>query len=633
MTLRVYLHSKSKRAETLALLDSGATENFMSLDYAKHLHLPIKTLQEPRRLFNVDGTPNKAGDLKYYTDLGTRTGTSTRMLRYFLSDLGDSRVILGYPWFAAAQPKIDWARGWIAHDQLPIVLRSVDAAKAQFLPRQATARQGIATKRAGPPPRRSDSVPLQYRDYRDVFEQRKGKGLPPSRTWDHAIDLKPRAPATLISKTIRLSQAEQGELSKFLKEHTARGTIQPSKSPYAASFFFIKKKNGKLRPVQDYRPVNAWTIKNRYPLPLIPSLIDRLRDCTKFTGVDIEWGYNEVLIKPKDRWKAAFITNEGLYEPTVMFFGLTNSPATFQTMMNTIFRDLIDEGNVTIYMDDIAIHTGPRPGESEHDHTLHHRTLVRRVLERLRTHDLHLNPEKCVFEQDHLDFLGVRVGGGTVQMEQSKVDRVSEWTRPRNVREVCKFLGFTGYYRYFIQGYSQIARPLLDLTKQATPWHWDDKEQGAFEVLRDKMVSKPVLQQPDFDKTFYLQTNASKYGVGAVLSQDGGTKGVTLCKRHPVAYYSATFTPTEQNYDAHDLEFLGVFKLIEHWRPYLIWTKEPFVIETDHKNLTYWKSPRKLTGRTARWHEKLQDYNFKILHVAGKNNTPADALSRPCDDE
>src|SRR5712671_6960064 len=151
MTLHVYLHSKSKRAETLALLDSGATENFMSLDYAKHLHLPIKTLQEPRRLFNVDGTPNKAGNLKYYTDLGTRTGTSTRTLRYFLSDLGDSRVILGYPWFVAAQPKIDWAHGWIAHDQLPIVLRSIDVAKARFLPRQATARQGIVTSRTRPP--------------------------------------------------------------------------------------------------------------------------------------------------------------------------------------------------------------------------------------------------------------------------------------------------------------------------------------------------------------------------------------------------------------------------------------------------------------------------------------------------
>src|SRR5216683_3947536 len=139
-------------------------------------------------------------------------------------------------------------------------------------------------------------------------------------------------------------------------------------------------------------------VKNRYPLPLIPSLIDRLRDCTKFTGVDIEWGYNEVLIKPEDRWKAAFITNEGLYELTVMFFGLTNSPATFQTMMNTIFRNLIDAGSVTIYMDNIAIHTGKKLGESDEDHLKHHRELVRQVLKQLKTNDLHLNPEKCVFE-------------------------------------------------------------------------------------------------------------------------------------------------------------------------------------------------------------------------------------------
>ncbi len=169
-------------------------------------------------------------------------------------------------------------------------------------------------------------------------------------------------------------------------------------------------------------------IKNRYPLPLIPSLINQLRDCTLFTRFDIEWGYNEVLVKPEDHWKAAFITNEGLYEPTVMFFGLTNSPATFQTMMNTIFRDLIDEGSVTIYMDDIAIYTGKKPGESDEDHKKRHWKLVRWVLKRLKTNDLHLNPEKCVFEQDHLDFLGIRVGGGTVQMEQAKVDHVRDWT-------------------------------------------------------------------------------------------------------------------------------------------------------------------------------------------------------------
>jgi len=153
-----------------------------------------------------------------------------------------------------------------------------------------------------------------------------------------------------------------------------------------------------------------------------------------------------VLIKPKDRWKAAFITNKGLYELTVMFFGLTNSPTTFQTMMNTIFHNLIDEGSVTIYMDDIAIHMGTRPGESDEDHLKRHQMLVQQVLERLKTNDLHLNLEKCIFEQDHLDFLGVRVGGGTVQMEQAKVDRVKEWTHPRNIQEVRKFLGFTGYY-------------------------------------------------------------------------------------------------------------------------------------------------------------------------------------------
>jgi len=162
-----------------------------------------------------------------------------------------------------------------------------------------------------------------------------------------------------------------------------------------------------------------------------------------------------------------FITNEGLYELTVMFFSLTNSPATFQTMMNTIFHDLINRGSVTIYMDDIAIHTGPRQGESHEEHVQRHWELVCQVQERLKKNDLHLNPEKCTFEQDHLNFLRVQIMKGEVWMDQAKVDRVSKWLQLRNIQEVHKFLGFTGYYRHFIQGYSQIARPLLDLTKQA----------------------------------------------------------------------------------------------------------------------------------------------------------------------
>src|SRR6266851_3843050 len=293
-------------------------------------------------------------------------------------------------------------------------------------------------------------------------------------------------------------------------------------------------------------------------------------------------------------------------------------------MMNTIFRDLIANGSMTVYMDDMAIHTNQRPKENEDDHIAQHRSIVNQVLQKLNNHDLYLNPNKCNFKQPHIDFLGVQVVNGTVQMEQGKVDKVKNWKPPRNVTEVRHFLGFTGYYRYFIKGYSQIARPLLDLTKKSTEWHWEEPQQRAFEGLRDKMCSKPVLTHPDLDRTFYLQTDASTKGVGAVLTQEAdGTK-----KRKPIAYYSGTFSPAEENYDIYEKEFLAVLKALEHWRAHLIWTKTPFIIETDHKNLTHWKEPKKLTGRTARWHEKLQDYNFKIVHIAGTANGPADALSR-----
>jgi len=229
MMLCVFMHSKSKRADTVALLDSGATKNFMSLQYAKYLQLPIKVLPEPRRLFNVDGTQNKAGDLKYYTDLHTRTGTSQRTLRYFLLDLGENQVILGYPWFVATQPKIDWARGWISHDQLPIVLRSPDAAKARFLPRQMRPSSHTIVGQTVVTPMRptlpKSFIPPQYQKHTRVFDDQESKKFPPKRSWDHAIKLKPRAPATLISRNIRLSQLELEELQKFLKEHVERGTI------------------------------------------------------------------------------------------------------------------------------------------------------------------------------------------------------------------------------------------------------------------------------------------------------------------------------------------------------------------------------------------------------------------------
>jgi len=234
-----------------------------------------------------------------------------------------------------------------------------------------------------------------------------------------------------------------------------------------------------------------------------------------------------------------------------------------------------------------------------------------------------------------IEFLGVNVDQGTVQMDNTKIVKVKNWITPHNIREVCKFLGFTGYYRYFIQDYSKKARPLLYLTHNTTPWQWGPDQQTAFETLRDAMCDKPVLRQPDFIKPFYVLTDASAYGVGAILSQEGETDILHIetthkkPKLHPVAYYSATFTETERNYDIYDRELLAIMKAITHWRPYLIWTEEPFTIYTDHANLLYWKSPRKLNRRTARWHSELQDYDFVLEHIPGKTHTAADALSRP----
>jgi Reverse transcriptase (RNA-dependent DNA polymerase) len=239
------------------------------------------------------------------------------------------------------------------------------------------------------------------------------------------------------------------ELRAFVKEHCTRGTIRPSKSPYKSQFFYIKKKDGKLWPVQDYQPVNQWIIQNAYPLPLIPELIDQLNGCSLYMKFNIHWGYNNVRIKEGDEWKAAFITNEGLFEPTVMFFGLTNSPATFQTMMNSIFSEEIAEQWLTVYMDDMAIHTKKEPGEMELQHILRHRSYISRILTKLLKNNLFLKLEKCTFEQPSIEFLGVRVSEGTVHMDDVKVKKVRKWLPPMNVTEVRKFLGFTGYYQYF----------------------------------------------------------------------------------------------------------------------------------------------------------------------------------------
>ena len=271
--------------------------------------------------------------------------------------------------------------------------------------------------------------------------------------------------------------------------------------------------------------------------------------------------------------------------------------------MNMIFCREVAQGWLFVYMDNIAIHTKPLPSESELQYYQQHIMLTHQILQKLHNNDLYLKPFKCEFAKDEIEYLGVIVGKNQMCMDPHKLDSIHQWKSLRNPTEVCQFLGFTRYYQYFIPNYSKIACPLLDLTKKTVLWHWGPAQEGTFLELKTRMCSSPVLTQPNFKKCFYLQANASAYSMGTILSQAGKTLP-TLAKcakpvTHPIAYYLATFTPMEQNYNIYEWELLAIIKSLAHWQPYLGWTKEPFTILTDHANLQYWKLPWNLNQRMA----------------------------------
>jgi len=274
------------------------------------------------------------------------------------------------------------------------------------------------------------------RGFHSVFSKDSFNELPGTKPWDHTVKLTPDA-TPKSCKVYPLSASEQKELDAFLKENLESGQIRPSKSPMAAPVFFVKKKDGKLCLVQDYCALNAMTVKNKYLLPLILELIAKLRGAKYFTKLDIQWGFNNVRIKEGDEWKAAFWTNRGLYEPLVMFFGLTNSPATFQTMMDDIFEDLISEGVVVVYLDDILIFT-------ETFEEL--RKITCRVLELLEKHKLYLRSDKCEFKKTIIKYLRVIISHNSVAMDPVKIAGITEWPAPTNKKEVQSFLRFTNFY-------------------------------------------------------------------------------------------------------------------------------------------------------------------------------------------
>lgn len=473
------------------------------------------------------------------------------------------------------------------------------------------------TQRRGPSKPPEELVPPEFHDFLDVFSKKQSERLPSHRPYDLAIDLEDDA-ALPTGRLYQLSSDELRALREFIDENLAKGYIQPSRAPGGAGVFFAKKKDGGLRLVVDYRALNAITRKDSYPIPLTAELIDRLKAAKIFTTLDVRQGYYNLRIRAGDEWKTSFRTRYGQFEFLVMPFGLSNAPAAFQRMVNSLFHDLVDV-SVVLYLDDIIIFSEDPAQHDDH---------VREVLRRLRDADLFLKPEKCAFRTTEVDYLGLKISPGQIAMDPVKVSGITNWPTPRNLRHVNQFLGFCNFYRRFVENYANITRPLERLKQKDVAWRWGEEEDGAFERLKSAFTSAPILMMPDVAAPFVVETDASDYATGAILSQYDAVGDL-----RPVAYYSKALAPAERNYDVYDKELLAIVRALEEWRPYLEGSPHRITIYSDHKNLEYFMTTRDLNRRQARWSLFLNRFWFIIEHRPGRLSGGPDGLSRRPDHE
>nr|AAD22339.1 putative retroelement pol polyprotein [Arabidopsis thaliana] len=440
-------------------------------------------------------------------------------------------------------------------------------------------------------------------EFEDVFQSLQG--LPPSRSDPFTIELEPGT-APLSKAPYRMAPAEMTELKKQLEDLLGKGFIRPSTSPWGAPVLFVKKKDGSFRLCIDYRGLNWVTVKNKYPLPRIDELLDQLRGATCFSKIDLTSGYHQIPIAEADVRKTAFRTRYGHFEFVVMPFALTNAPAAFMRLMNSVFQEFLDEF-VIIFIDDILVYS-----KSPEEHEVH----LRRVMEKLREQKLFAKLSKCSFWQREIGFLGHIVSAEGVSVDPEKIEAIRDWPRPTNATEIRSFLRLTGYYRRFVKGFASMAQPMTKLTGKDVPFVWSPECEEGFVSLKEMLTSTPVLALPEHGQPYMVYTDASRVGLGCVLMQRGKV----------IAYASRQLRKHEGNYPTHDLEMAVVIFALKIWRSYLYGGKVQ--VFTDHKSLKYIFNQPELNLRQMRWMELVADYDLEIAYHPGKANVVADALSR-----
>jgi len=607
------------------LLDSGASRNFIDENFVAKINLPTKNIS-PLSVELADGRKSeitKAANIRKL-ELGNyhTNNIPTQVLKLQRYD-----VILGKPWFYHANPQINWRKNILTF-QYGNKTIEVSADTKRLLEKPSCNSVYISRQQLAKIPPNEEIFAVHYNndkshtirqpppevrnilnEYKDIFPETLPSHLPPERSIDHAINLVPGAEPP-HRPIYRMSFEEMNELKRQLTDLLSKGFIRPSTSPFGAPVLFVHKKEGTLRLCVDYRALNKITIKNRYPLPRIDELMDRLVGASYFTKIDLYSGYHQIRIKPEDIHKTAFRTRYGHYEFLVLPFGLTNAPATFMTLMNDIFRKYLDQF-VVIYLDDILIYSKTKEGHIQH---------IKKVLDILRQHQLFAKISKCEFFKQEVEYLGHLISKNGIAVDKRKTEAIQTWPTPSNISEIRSFLGLASYYRKFVPNFSTIATPLTQLLHKDRKFCWTQNEEKAFNELKSKLSSAPVLLLPDPSIPFSVTTDASDYAIGAVLSQNRGHGD------QPIAYESRKLSHAELNYPTHEKELLAIVHALKIWRPYLEGNK--FTVITDHASLEFIRTQTNLSRRQARWLELLQSMTFDVKYRPGKTNIVADALSR-----
>ena len=455
-----------------------------------------------------------------------------------------------------------------------------------------------------PGPKRAELLALM-KESEEIFRKTPGR----TTLAQHMINT---GSAPIRQKPYRLPYSQREVLKKELDEMLEAGVIRPSVSPWAAPIVLVPKKDGGQRLCIDYRKLNATASFDAYPMPQMEEIFESIGRAKVISTLDLAKGYWQIPLSESSREKTAFTTTFGLFEFEVMPFGLHSTPATFQRLMNYVLRSC--ESYAKSYIDDIAVYSQTWEEHLEH---------LGEVFRRLVSADLHVKLVKCHFGVSKVHYLGHVIGQGEIEPDQQKIAGVQSYPVPATKKNVRAFLGLVGYYRRFVPDFASIATPLTNLTKKRYPEKvvWDDACEGAFQKLKAALVAKPVLKVADPTEPFVLQTDASNFGLGAVLSQNGDDG----CE-HPVAYASRKLLPREVNYAVVEKECLAIVWALKFFHVYLY--GQEFAIETDHKPLSWLDRMKSTNARLTRWSLQIQPYRFEMRYRKGTDNGNADGLSR-----